>query len=67
MEAVWPDVAESKAGTPRSTTPVRQENRKKKVEDKEGEAEDKKKAKKMKLSSEGWSQESDIEEEVEKR
>ncbi|KAH9629564.1 hypothetical protein HF086_008608 [Spodoptera exigua] len=56
MEAVWPDVAESKAGTPRSTTPVRQE-RKKKAEDKEGDAEDKKKAKKMKLSSEGWSQE----------
>ncbi|CAH0697598.1 unnamed protein product [Spodoptera exigua] len=65
MEAVWPDVAESKAGTPRSTTPVRQE-RKKKAEDKEGDAEDKKKAKKMKLSSEGWSQESDIEEEMEK-
>ncbi|XP_063897775.1 titin homolog isoform X2 [Helicoverpa armigera] len=61
MQAVWPEVSESKAGTPRSTTPVRQESRKKKAEDKDSEY--KKKSKKIKLSSEGWSQESDVEEE----
>lgn len=70
MEAVWPEVAETKpsqADTSRSTTPVRQETRKKKkAEEPEKEAEDKKKAKKMKLSSEGWSQESDLEDEPEK-
>uniref|UniRef100_A0A2A4JJY3 Uncharacterized protein n=1 Tax=Heliothis virescens TaxID=7102 RepID=A0A2A4JJY3_HELVI len=64
MQAVWPEVSESKAGTPRSTTPVRQESRKKKAEDKDSEY--KKKSKKIKLSSEGWSQESDVEEEVDK-
>lgn len=63
MEAVWPDVIESKnSETPRSTTPVRQESRKKKKEDIE-KLEEEKKPKKIKLSSEGWSQESDVEEE----
>ncbi|XP_045780081.1 calponin homology domain-containing protein DDB_G0272472-like isoform X2 [Maniola jurtina] len=62
MEAVWPDVVESKADTSRSTTPVRQESRKKKKELPEKDTEEKK-PKKIKLSSEGWSQESDVEEE----
>ncbi|XP_061380261.1 biorientation of chromosomes in cell division protein 1-like 1 isoform X2 [Danaus plexippus] len=62
MKAVWPDAADN-VNTSRSTTPVRQEARKKKVDK---EAEDKK-VKKIKLSSEGWSQESDIEEENDKR
>lgn len=62
MKAVWPDVADN-VNTSRSTTPVRQEARKKKVDK---EAEDKK-VKKIKLSSEGWSQESDMEEENDKR
>ncbi|XP_075987091.1 uncharacterized protein LOC142983841 [Anticarsia gemmatalis] len=63
MEAVWPE-ASDKAGTPRSTTPVKQDVRKKKAED--SQPEDKKKAKKIKLSSEGWSQESDVDDEQEK-
>lgn len=58
MEAVWPDVAEPKSETPRST-PVRRD--KKKADD---ELNAEKKAKKLKTSSEGWSQESDVEEEV---
>ncbi|XP_034836879.1 myb-like protein X isoform X2 [Maniola hyperantus] len=62
MEAVWPDVVESKTDTSRSTTPVRQESRKKKKELPEKDTEEKK-PKKIKLSSEGWSQESDVEEE----
>ncbi|CAH2236738.1 jg16977 [Pararge aegeria aegeria] len=62
MEAVWPDVADTKKETSRSTTPVRHESRKKKKEDADKDAEEKK-PKKIKLSSEGWSQESDIEEE----
>ncbi|XP_050356972.1 WD repeat-containing protein 87-like [Nymphalis io] len=62
MEAVWPDVVDSKIETSRSTTPVRQDSRKKKKEDLEKEIEDKK-TKKIKLSSECWSQESDLDEE----
>nr|XP_026486258.1 titin-like [Vanessa tameamea] len=65
MEAVWPDAVDSKIETSRSTTPVRQESRKKKKEDLEKETDDKK-SKKIKLSSEGWSQESDIDEEQDK-
>ncbi|CAB3233240.1 unnamed protein product [Arctia plantaginis] len=64
MEAVWPEVAETRVGTPRSTTPVKQDARKKKAEDTKDD--DKKKAKKIKLCSEGWSQESDVEEDIEK-
>ncbi|XP_046973940.1 uncharacterized protein LOC124540430 [Vanessa cardui] len=65
MEALWPDAVDSKIETSRSTTPVRQESRKKKKEDLEKESDDKK-SKKIKLSSEGWSQESDIDEEQDK-
>ncbi|CAH2099242.1 unnamed protein product [Euphydryas editha] len=65
MEAVWPDVVDSKIETSRSTTPVRQESRKKKKEELEKDADDKK-SKKIKLSSEGWSQESDLDEEQDK-
>lgn len=66
MEAVWPDVVDPKIETSRSTTPVRQESRKKKKEGLERDADDKK-SKKIKLSSEGWSQESDLDEEQDKR
>lgn len=74
MKAVWPEV-ENRNETPRSTTPVKEDVRKKKKDvevEKEIEAKKKKEegssVKKMKqLSSEGWSQESDIEEEMEKR
>ncbi|KPJ19558.1 hypothetical protein RR48_05944 [Papilio machaon] len=73
MKAVWPEV-ETRNETPRSTTPVKEDVRKKKKDvevEKEIEAKKKKEegssVKKMKqLSSEGWSQESDIEEEIEK-
>ncbi|KPJ00644.1 hypothetical protein RR46_07483 [Papilio xuthus] len=73
MKAVWPEV-ESRNETPRSTTPVKEDVRKKKKDvevEKEIEAKKKKEEgtsiKKMKqLSSEGWSQESDVEEEMEK-
>ncbi|XP_060807557.1 trichohyalin isoform X3 [Amyelois transitella] len=58
MEAVWPEVSDSKPDTPPDTTPVRQSRKKKKEDD----GEDKKKTKKIKLSSEGWSQESEVEE-----
>ncbi|XP_022124415.2 WEB family protein At3g02930, chloroplastic isoform X3 [Pieris rapae] len=60
MEAVWPDVIETKKETSGSTTPV-QENRKKRKEDNDT-REEEKRTKKMKLSSEGWSQESEVEE-----
>lgn len=53
------DVSEHKADNSRSTTPVA-------MEDKAGEVEEKRKAKKR-FSSEGWSQESDVEEEIEKK
>ncbi|CAG5037900.1 unnamed protein product [Parnassius apollo] len=66
MKAVWPEVAETKTENSRSTTPVRQDGRKKKKEEVEKEPEVKKPVKKVKLSSEGWSQESDIEEEADK-
>lgn len=63
MEAVWPEAVEGEdIGTPGSTTPVKQESRKKKKEDDNG-----RKAKKMNISSGCWSQESEVEEEVEKR
>ncbi|XP_038219368.1 myb-like protein X [Zerene cesonia] len=62
MEAVWPEVMDSKKEASRSTTPV-QENRKKRKEESVEKKEDEKKAKKIKLSSEGWSQESEVEEE----
>ncbi|XP_013148848.1 PREDICTED: zinc finger CCCH domain-containing protein 13-like isoform X2 [Papilio polytes] len=73
MKAVWPEV-ENRNETPRSTTPVKEDIRKKKKDvevEKEIEAKKKKEegssVKKMKqLSSEGWSQELDIEEEIEK-
>lgn len=58
MEAVWPEGTD--AVQSQSNTPVRP------AEDAE-EKEDDKKKKKAKLSSEGWSQESDLEEELEKR
>ncbi|CAG4981182.1 unnamed protein product [Colias eurytheme] len=61
MEAVWPEM-DSKKEVSRSTTPV-QENRKKRKEGSEEKKEQEKKAKKIKLSSEGWSQESEVEEE----
>lgn len=62
MEAVWPDVIETKKEASRSTTPVEtQENRKKRKEEID-KREEEKKTKKMKLSSEGWSQESETEE-----
>lgn len=60
MESVWPEGADAKTETSRSTTPVRQEARKKKKE--EDKDTEEKKSKKIKLSSEGWSQESDLEE-----
>ncbi|CAK1546819.1 unnamed protein product [Leptosia nina] len=60
MEAVWPEVNETQKESPRSTTPV-QENRKKRKEN-SIQREEEKRAKKMKLSSEGWSQESEVEE-----
>lgn len=63
MEAVWPEAVDAEdTGTPGSTTPVKQQSRKKKKED-----DDERKAKKMKISSGCWSQESEVEEEVEKR
>ncbi|XP_053619031.1 uncharacterized protein LOC128680172 [Plodia interpunctella] len=61
MEAVWPEASDSKPTTPPNTTPVK-EARKKKNDD----GEDKRKAKKMKISSEGWSQESEVEEDTDK-
>ncbi|KAL4712518.1 hypothetical protein ACJJTC_007534, partial [Scirpophaga incertulas] len=66
MQAVWPEVVGEppKSNTPRITTPIIQESRKQKKD--LDLADDKKKSKKIKLSSEGWSQESDIEEEVPK-
>lgn len=64
MESVWPEGTDGKTETSRSTTPVRQEARKKKKED---DKDEEKKSKKIKLSSEGWSQESDLEEDDDKR
>lgn len=63
MEAVWPEAVDGDdTGTPGTTTPVKQESRKKKKED-----DDERKARKVKISSGCWSQESDVEEEAEKR
>lgn len=54
-------VGDEDIGTPGSTTPVKQDSRKKK------EDEDERKSKKTRISSGCWSQDSEIEEEVEKR